>query len=204
MPKKVDHDARRREIADALLALAAAEGLESVSLRHVAAAAGVSMGAVQHYFHTKDEMLQFALRHQAQRREQRIIARLTARGREPTVREIVRTVLIEVLPVDELRRKEYLAGVAFFIRGLRDPPMAATLAEGGPQLHAYFAELLGRAAREGRLSEGVDVHQEAVMLWALANSQCISIVLGERTAEQAVATIDYQLDRLFPPVEAPD
>jgi AcrR family transcriptional regulator len=203
VPKKVDHDARRREIADALLALAAAEGLESVSLRHVAAAAGISMGAVQHYFRTKDEMLQFALQHQAERREQRIIARLTAVGREPTAREICRTTLVEVLPVDDVRRGEYLAGVAFFIRGLRDPLMAATLAEGGPKVHAFFADLLGRAQRDGDLVDGVDVHEEAVMLWSLVDAQAIAIVLGERTPDQAVATVDYQLDRLFLPAKVP-
>lgn len=203
MPKKVDHDERRRRIAEALLALAAAEGLESVSLRHVAAAAGVSMGAVQHYFRTKDEMLLFALRHQAQRREQRIIARLVDRGREPTVREIVRTVLVEVLPGDEQRRAEYVAGLAFFIRGLRDSQLGAVLAEGGPQLHAFFVDLLHRAAREGRLTEGVDVHHEAVILWSLADNQSVAVVLGERTFDEAVATLDYQLDRLFVPARVP-
>ena len=35
--------------------------MEAASLRAVAAEAGVSMGAVQHYFTTTDEMLLFAL-----------------------------------------------------------------------------------------------------------------------------------------------
>ena len=39
MPKKVDHAERRRLIADALMRVAAEQGLEAVSLRHVAAAA---------------------------------------------------------------------------------------------------------------------------------------------------------------------
>ena len=60
MPKQVDHQARRQEIADAVLRLAASQGLDAVTLRHVAAEAGVSMGRVQHYFATKDEMLLFA------------------------------------------------------------------------------------------------------------------------------------------------
>ena len=197
MPKKVDHDARRREIADALLGLATTEGLESVSLRHVAAAAGVSMGLVQHYFHTKDEMLEFALQHHAQRREQRIVARLSAAGRPPSVREIVRTVLVEVLPLDEVRRSAYLAGVAFFIRALREPRMAAVLAEGGPKVHGYFAEQLRIARAAGQLADGVDVRQEAVLLWSILDAQAISVVLGERSADEAVATIDYYLDRLF-------
>ena len=40
--------------------LAAKDGLERVSIRHVAAQAAVSIGQVQHYFRTKDELLLFA------------------------------------------------------------------------------------------------------------------------------------------------
>ncbi|MGH3910171.1 MAG: TetR/AcrR family transcriptional regulator, partial [Pseudonocardiaceae bacterium] len=61
MPKRVDHRARRTQIADALMRVAATKGLQAVSLRHVAHEAGVSAGMVQHYFRTKDEMMTFAL-----------------------------------------------------------------------------------------------------------------------------------------------
>jgi AcrR family transcriptional regulator len=197
VPKKVDVDARRREIADALLRLAATEGLESVSLRHVAAEAGVSMGAVQHYFRNKDEMLTFALEHQAQRREQRIVAKLTEAGRPPTVREIVRTSLLEVLPTDEVSRSEWLAGIAFFIRAMHVPAMAEVISEGAPKAIAFFTEQLASAQVEGRLVEGVDPYQEAVVLWSMVDAQSTAIVLGERSADDAVITVDYYLDRVF-------
>lgn len=201
MPKKVDHDARRRDIADALLQLAATAGLEAVSLRHVAAEAGVSMGAVQHYFRTKDDMLEFALAHMEQRREARIVARLSSLGRPPTVREIVRTSLVEVLPTDEPSRSDYLAGVAFFIRALREPRMARVVAEGGPQLHAFFADQLGQAQRAGELVDGLDPWRESVLLWSLVEAQATGIVVGEIGPDDAVGTIDYYLARIFhPPV----
>ena len=62
MPKYVDKEARRRHIAAALQRIAAKEGLEGVSIRTVAAEAGLSVGAVQRDFATKDELLHFALR----------------------------------------------------------------------------------------------------------------------------------------------
>lgn len=46
MPKQVDHDERRREIATAVLRLVTTGGVEAASLRTVAGEAGVSMGAV--------------------------------------------------------------------------------------------------------------------------------------------------------------
>jgi AcrR family transcriptional regulator len=197
VPRRVDHDARRREIADAVLRLAATEGLESVSLRHVAAEAGISMGRVQHYFRSKADMLAFAYEHQSGRHEQRIVERLRAAGRPPTVRDIVRTVMVEIIPTDEPSRASWRAGIAFFIRAMSEPRMAAVVAEGGPKLVEFFADQLGRARDAGELAPGVDPRQEAGILWALIDSQATGIVLGARTPDEAVATVDYHLDRVF-------
>ena len=49
-------------LAAALFDVAAESGLEGASVREVAKRAGVSIGAVQHHFSTKDEMFAFALR----------------------------------------------------------------------------------------------------------------------------------------------
>jgi AcrR family transcriptional regulator len=43
VPKRVDHEERRRQIADALLRAAAARGLHATGMREVAAEAGVSL-----------------------------------------------------------------------------------------------------------------------------------------------------------------
>ena len=67
MPKRVDPLARRHSIAEAVFRLAAARGADAVSLRDVAGEAGVSLGMVQHYFRSKDEMLLFALDHMRDR-----------------------------------------------------------------------------------------------------------------------------------------
>ena len=46
---------------DALWRITRRQGWDAISLRNVAAEAGVSMGMVQHYFTTKDQMLRFAV-----------------------------------------------------------------------------------------------------------------------------------------------
>lgn len=66
MPRVVDHEQRRREIAYGVLVVVAQGGIAAVSLRSVAKAAGVSMGRVQHYFASKDELVQHACRVVAQ------------------------------------------------------------------------------------------------------------------------------------------
>lgn len=197
VPKQVDHDARRRLIADAVLRIAVAEGLESVSLRGVAAAAGVSMGSIQHYFGTKEEMLVFAIDHQDRLREQRIAAELGTSWSGP--REFVRTVLSAVLPTDERSRAEWLAGIAFFIRAMRVPRIAAILNEGVPKVVELIADQLRLAVAVGELesADDLDLREEAILLWSVVDSQSTALVLGQRSPAQAVATLDYQLDRLF-------
>jgi AcrR family transcriptional regulator len=197
VPRRVDQDARRREIAEAVLRLAGAEGLESVSLRHVAAEAGISMGAVQHWFRSKDEMVAFALEHQSQQQEQRILAKLRSGGRPPTARDVIRTIMIEILPTDEPSRAAWLAGIAYFIRAMSDPRMAAIVAAGGPKVIEVFVERLDAALAAGELAPGVEPAHEAVVLWSLIDAQATAIVLGGRTPEQAVATVDYHLSRVF-------
>lgn len=49
-------------ILDAVVRLIATRGPEETTVRKVAAEAGVSVGAVQHYFRTKDELLSAAMR----------------------------------------------------------------------------------------------------------------------------------------------
>ena len=104
---------------------------------------------------------------------------------------------MEILPTDGPRRASWRAGIAFFIRAMSEPRMAAVVAEGGPKLAEFFAEQLDHARDAGELAPGVDPRREAGILWALIDSQATWIVLGACTPAEAVATVDYHLDRLF-------
>lgn len=197
MPKKVDHEERRRSIAEALLRLAGTGGLEGVSLRSVAAEAGISMGAVQHYFGTKDEMLHFALEYSGVAREKRIVDKLSEAGTQPTPRQILRAIAVEVLPASDRSRSEWLVGIAFFARAVHDPRLAAIAAGGGAQVAEYVASLLAGARDAGDLAEGIDPSMEAMVFWSLVDSSASSTVLGERSVDDAIDAVDYYLGRVF-------
>ena len=53
MPKIVDHDRQRVKFAEAAMSLIARHGLEGVTMRAVAAEAGLSYGSLFHYFHSQ-------------------------------------------------------------------------------------------------------------------------------------------------------
>src|SRR4051812_49605691 len=75
MPKRVDHDERRRQLTEAMLRIASTRGLQAVSMREVAAEAAVSLRVVQYYFTDKQTLLNSGLAELA--------ARLDRRGQGP-------------------------------------------------------------------------------------------------------------------------
>jgi TetR/AcrR family transcriptional repressor of bet genes len=71
MPRVADHPERRAAFAEAALDAIAADGVEALRLRDVAARADATTGALTHYFDGKDALLQAAL--------DTVMARLLAR-----------------------------------------------------------------------------------------------------------------------------
>lgn len=61
MPKVVDAAERRRVIVEAVIAVAARDGLAATSVRAVGAEAGMSAGALRHYFSDQEQLMVFAL-----------------------------------------------------------------------------------------------------------------------------------------------
>ena len=61
MPVSVDHDVRRREVAEAVWRVLAGTGFAGLSLRAVAREMGATTGLLTHYFRTKRELVQHAL-----------------------------------------------------------------------------------------------------------------------------------------------
>ncbi|MFJ8691985.1 TetR/AcrR family transcriptional regulator [Streptomyces roseolilacinus] len=215
MPKRVDHEARRTEIAEALWRIAGTRGLDGVSLREVAAEADISLGRLQHYFRTKDEMLLFALRHINSLAERRIRERLGApaagpdrgedqdpsleRGPGPSPRVVLRACLTGMLPLDEKSRVGALVGAAYFARAIHDERLREEAREGIPRLAEFFAALLRGAQERGELAAGraLDPYTEAMLLISLVDGLTTYTLLGVQTGEEALARLDAHLERLF-------
>ncbi|MET7705902.1 TetR family transcriptional regulator C-terminal domain-containing protein [Micromonospora sp. NPDC005413] len=187
MPKKVDHQERRTLIADALMRVAADQGLEAVSLRHVAAEAGVSAGMVQHYFRTKDEMMAFALAVVRERGQIRVTEALARLGENPSPRLLLRTMIAALLPLDERTRDDGRVALAFLAYTAVRPAAAPGLREDTRQLTEFIASVLP------------DGHGDAAAAGLLALMEGLGLYLlgGQYTAEQALGALDAQLDLLF-------
>lgn len=192
MPKQVDHRQRRAQIAEAVCALIADHGLEAVSLRDVATRAGVSMGRVQHYFRTKDDMLRFALEYVGEHDAAGVRERLAALA-EPGPREVARAVLGGLLTASPEGAARQRVGVAFQARALVEPGLARFLLQGYAGIQGVLEDLLRAHGPEGN-----DAARDAAVLMALAEGLRLQSLLGHLAPERARGILDGEIDRVLP------
>lgn len=223
MPKLVDHEERRAHIIDALLRTAADTGLHAVTMRSVAIEAGVSVRLVQYYFDTKEQLLLAALTRLAarmgeriqervqgriqgrvegrveERVEERVRDRAGAAGPSASPRDIVEAVLLESVPTDEESRTFHLVYTEYAVLSITDPALAGQSFLAAPnEMEDFLVGQLTAARQAGDTDPRTDARQEAVVLLAVSAGLGLSVLLGQRTADDAVAVLHYHLGRLFP------
>jgi AcrR family transcriptional regulator len=132
---------RRDSLTEALLQIVARRGLDSVSVREVATAGGVSIGTVQHHFPTKDDMLAAAFREVVRR----IRIRIEAVPLGADVRRNLSRVLRELVPLTELGAVEARVYLAFATRAATAPDLAEIQRTVLTELHAGLTEAFVRA-----------------------------------------------------------
>ena len=156
MPKIVDHEERRRELAEALWRVIAASGPQAVSIRSVATEAGLSAGALRHYFQTREELLVFAMDLSEERVRRRMTEfSLTMTPEMPMV-ERAAGFAEQMLPLDETRRAEYRAWEATGTLGDLDPRPQ----ERWTQQRALYRRLVGGLGGYPPLEEPEQVHHD--------------------------------------------
>lgn len=163
MTKHHDATDRKRQVGDALMEVVEARGLVNTTLRHVADAAGVSVGLVQRYFTTKNELLQFGFEYVYQRTRDRI----TEIPREPPIKKVVLGIGEAILPLDPQRRRETNVFLAFVPATLTDTGLAQTHQQAAAELVDGLAQALEAAKGSGELATTVDTGSEALALVAL-------------------------------------
>jgi AcrR family transcriptional regulator len=202
VPKRVDHEERRRQIADALLRTAAVRGLHATGMREVAAEAGVSLRLVQYYFGTKEELMLAAMQQLAAQFSERALARMrrTKETESPaSPRDVIAAILTEGLPADDERRTFTVLYTAYFALSLTEPALAiAPLARNSSVVIDVVAAQLRAAQAAGATPAHLDPDLEAASLLAMSAGLGTSVLGGQSSPEQAQAVIDYHLHRLFP------
>ncbi len=178
------------EAAAAVLRLVATRGVEAASLRAVAAEAGVSMGAVQHYFTAKDEMLRFALAYGNTLLAERG-TRLAAERQPATPRETFRMFCTLLLPLDEDSRTAARLWAGLVSRACVDEPTRKLAAVAYSNLTDFVVRQLRDAL------PGADTDQPARHLVSVIDGLRWPLLFGVYTERQAMDILDSQFDLIF-------
>jgi AcrR family transcriptional regulator len=194
MPKVVDRDRRRAELAEAVWTVIRRDGLERASVRNVAREAGLSMGSLRHYFATQSELLCFAMELVGDRARARIAALEPAAGPRPAAEQL----LHELVPLDDERRAEAEVWLAFTGHALVDPGQRAVYQRIHDQLGGACASAVAALVEAGLAAEGLDPALEGARLHALLDGLAMHAVMRPEkvTPARVVAVIARHLDSL--------
>jgi AcrR family transcriptional regulator len=195
MPKVVDHEARRRELAEAVWRIVQRDGIDHASVRAVAAESGWSSGSLRHYFPTQDSLLGFAM----EMAFMRFLGRLEAIDSSLPPKDVARRIAHEMLALDEERRVESAVLISFVPRSLVEPSLHELERVGTRALYDEFAGVFRRGQATGELREDADPAKEARRLVALIDGLNMHHQQGadDMPHNDMVAIVDEHLDRLF-------
>ena len=88
---------------------------------------------------------------------------------DASTREILREVLVGVLPIEPVERTALLVQFAYFVRELNDEALADTFRNvDEPSLEAVYSGILGDAEKRGEIVQGLDLAREADTLLAIS------------------------------------
>ncbi len=139
MPKIVDHEQRRDEIALVACRVVAEHGFDQATIVRIARQAGYTTGMVAHYYDTKQEIVIAALRLILRRIEERL-TRPAGGGQADLL-----TILTEALPVDEERYIECAFWTAFWGQVSADKKLKRINA----WVHREYMRLFERCLEQG-------------------------------------------------------
>lgn len=198
MTPRVDPDARRRQISDAVIDEINAHGIRSVTFARIAARTGLAIGSIRHYFgNNLREVMRFTLDTLVQRAQGRDVKLADA----PMQR--ITDAIVFTAPTTEQECKENVALVEYRVMARTDPEFAAGIAEASSAATDAIHALL-RQALAGRAIDEDELHAETRLLLTLVegfslSSALVSAPLQETDVRAAVSATMCRLLDAYPP-----
>lgn len=200
MPKIVDHDERRRHIVEALWRVVARDGAHEVSVRHVAAEAGMPKSSIGHYVGTMPQLLGLAV--------DQLTELVTEQVMDLDVLaldiESATEVLMKLVPLDERRRQMSGVWLLLVAQAGADPEFAAVLHRLNTSVSEGLGELCRGMSAQGLMADDRDPDREARRLHALIDGLAIQSMTDPhlRSAADVRAIIRDEVAALSVPVGA--
>lgn len=190
MPKIVDHTVRKKQIAEASWRVILEWGMEGATVRNIAKEAGLSLGALRHYFSTQEELLVYAMN--------LVIERATDRINKIAIQELppkekVLHILLEIVPTNAETMVEMEVWFAFTAYAKHKKEFFKAHHDG---IYSGIRNLLDYLDQQNQLRKNLDKEIEVERLYAVVDGIALHAMIDpdrlnkERINELFVYHID--------------
>ncbi|MGN0834086.1 MAG: TetR/AcrR family transcriptional regulator [Kiritimatiellia bacterium] len=183
MARKVDHEQRKREIAEKAIRLFSQVGYDNVSLIMIAAASGVSRTVLYRYFCSKREVMDAAIVTASDVIARRCTKIMTARGKSMEKLEGVCHAVADVM----FEHKEFLVAVFDFVVGMvrSGANMDSNIMRFTAGTRTAIRRLVGHALERGEIPPTLAADRIADTIYAQFESCAMRIVIGTEQDSRA-------------------
>jgi len=190
MPKIVDHDQRRRELAQAAWNVIAESGIDGATTREIAREAGYSTGVLAHYFDRKDDILLEAL-HMSHATIKRRMSDLL--GPKEGLAAL-RAFCLDTVPLRQQQARETILEMSFWSRALVNDELRQVQRREAAHWQRMLIGLIVSAQERGELAPG-DPEVIADLLGGLIDGLSVHALLypDRFNEERLTQLIDAQL-----------
>ena len=186
MPKIVNHEERKEKIAHAAWRVIVREGMRGATVRGIAKEAGMSLGALRHYFSTQDELIDYAMQLVRERAAARIRAILES---ELPPKEKVLAVLLELVPANGDTRAEMDVWLAYTL-SLNAQGRSAARPEAAREIYDGVRRLIGFLDQTGTLRPGANKDLAAETLYSIVDGAAMHAYLEpDRLGKERLAAV---------------
>jgi len=204
-PKKRQRPTRAQTRQRLLLAAGevfAQRGYDRASLDDVAAAAGLTKGAVYSSFASKDDLFYALMR---ERIDERLALVTEAVERQTTVSDMTRDAGSGLAQLMSSQRDWHLLFIEFWARAVRDPELHDEFARERRSVRGLVAQFLEARAAEAGVNLPAPAEQLAVAVLALSNGIAIEHLADPETVDPSTfgVTLGLLLDGLLTPAAPP-
>lgn len=192
MPRIVDHDQRRAELARAAMRLVRERGVGALSVRNLAQESGWSAGAVRHYLPAHRDIIELVAGRVRSGFEQRLMA--VPVQQDPAAH--LRGLLGAALPLDAESRELSQVWFAFMGSEVHDAQGVGALVY--DELAALLTDYFTGCQERGFLRVS-SARQATVALQAAFDGLTVHLLLGRVDGDEAMAALDHLLAQLLAP-----
>jgi len=194
MPKIVDHEQRREHIAEIVADMLASVGVENTTIREISRKSGYSRGFIEHYFHSKEELISDALKWI----NEKSLERMEKKIKDLKGLEALRAINEVTLPMTDQTRQEWKVRMQFWglavvnAQHKKEQTRRIELAE------QIYLKYLREAQELGELPADANLERLAQNLLHRIYGLCCNAILRPNffTRQRQIEALDYVMSEV--------